>query len=61
MSEGMFSAVMLGALVDGNTAERFRKAVEPLSTEEAIKVFVRSVINGDLKIVNGGGVDEQSI
>ena len=57
MSEGMFSAVMLGALVDGNTAERFRKAIEPLSTEEAIKVFVCSVINGDLKIVKGGGAD----
>lgn len=58
MSEGMFSAVMLGALVDGNTAERFRKAIEPLSTEEAIKAFAYSVANGDLKIVKGGGVDE---
>ena len=55
MSEGMFSAVVLGALVDGNTAERFRKAIEPLSTEESIKAIVYSIANCDLKIVKCGG------
>lgn len=58
MSEGMFSAVMLGTLVDGNVAERFRKAIEPVSSEEAIKAFVYSVANGDMKVVKGGGVNE---
>lgn len=57
MSEGMFSAVVLGTLVEGSVAEQFKKAVEPYSTEEAIKAFVYSVINGDLKIAWKGGAD----
>lgn len=58
MSEGMFSAVTLGTIVDGSVAERFKKAIEPLSAEEAMRAFVYSVVNGDVKIVKGGGVDE---
>lgn len=50
MNEGMFSAVVLGTVVDGSVAEQFRKAIEPYSAEEVIKSFIYSVINGDLNI-----------
>lgn len=51
MGEGMFSAVVLGTVVDGSVAERFRNVIAPYSTEEVIKAFIYSVINGDLNVV----------
>lgn len=50
MSEGMFSAVVLGTVVEGSVAEQFRKVIAPYSTEEVIKSFIYSVINGDLNV-----------
>lgn len=52
---GMFSAVMLGTVVDGSVAEQFRKAIEPYPTDEVIKALVYSVINGDVKVEKAGG------
>ena len=51
MKEGMYSAVVLGTLVEGSVAEQFKKAIEPYSANEVIKAFIYSVINKDLKIV----------
>ena len=53
MKEGMYSAVVLGTLVEGSVAEQFKKAIEPYSANEVIKAFIYSVINKDLKIVKG--------
>lgn len=50
MSEGYYSAVMLGTVVEADIAEKFRKAVEPHSTEEAIKAFIYTMIEGGLKL-----------
>ena len=50
MAEGYYSAVMLGTVVEADVAEKFRKAVEPHSTEEAIKAFVYTMIEGGLKL-----------
>ena len=61
MSEGIYSAVVLGTVVEQNVAEQFGKAIMPYSAEEVIKALVHSVINGDLKIKQiGGDADELS-
>lgn len=60
MDEGMYSAVVLGTVVEQNVAEQFGKAIMPYSAEEVIKALVHSVINGDLKITQVGDADELS-
>lgn len=50
MSEGMFSSVLIGAMVEQHVAEQFKEAVKPYPTEQVIKSFIYSVINGDLVI-----------
>ena len=58
MSKGIYSAVVLGTVVEQNVAEQFGKAIMPYSAEEVIKALVHSVINGDLKIKQIGGADD---
>lgn len=60
MSKGIYSAVVLGTVVEQNVAEQFGKAIMPYSAEEVIKALVHSVINGDLKITQVGDADELS-
>ena len=60
MGEGMYSAVVLGTVVEQDVAEKFGKAIMPYSAEEVIKALVHSVINGDLKITQVGDADELS-
>ena len=50
MREGMYSAVVLGTVVEQDVAEKFGKAIFPCSSEEVIKAFIYSVANGELEI-----------
>ena len=59
MSDGMYSAVVLGTVVEQNVAEEFKKAIAPYSTEEFIKSIIYSVINGNLKIAKKVGVQNE--
>lgn len=56
MSEGMFSAVLIGAMVEQHVAEWFKEAVEPYSTEDVIKSFIYEVANGHVVIRKKDGV-----
>lgn len=55
MGKTYYSAVVLGAVVEGSVAEQFRKAIEPHTTEQVIEALIYSVIDGDLKITKAGG------
>lgn len=57
MSEGIYSAIVLGTVVEQNVAEQFGKAIMPYSSEEVIRALIYSVINGDLKITQIGGTE----
>lgn len=50
VSEGMYSAVMVGTYVEADVAKQFEKAVEPYSTQEVLKAFIHSFVNGGLRI-----------
>lgn len=54
MSERMYSAVVLGTAVEQDVAEKFGKAIFPHSSEEIIKAFIYSVVNGELEIKQMG-------
>jgi nitrogen regulatory protein PII-like uncharacterized protein len=50
MSDTYYSAIMVGTVIEEDIVKKFEEKIKPYTTEEIIKSFIYSVVNGDLEI-----------